>query len=102
MAIVEVSITPIGTATPSVSRYVAEAHKTLIGTPGLKARLTPMSTVLEGDLDLILNAIRQAQEAVFDAGALRVSTSIKIDDRRDQVGTMEGKIKAVAEQLQGD
>lgn len=100
MAIVEVSITPIGTATPSVSKYVAQAHRTLIETPGLKAQLTPMSTVLEGDLDLILQAIRQAQEAVFAAGAQRVSTSMKIDDRRDRTGTMEGKLKAVAAELE--
>jgi uncharacterized protein (TIGR00106 family) len=100
VAIVEVSITPIGTATPSVSKYVAQAHKALIETPGLKAQLTPMSTVLEGDLDLILQAIRQAQETVFAAGAQRVSTSIKIDDRRDRQGTMEGKLRAVQEQLQ--
>ncbi|MFZ5815610.1 MAG: MTH1187 family thiamine-binding protein [Bacillota bacterium] len=99
MAIVEVSITPLGTATPSVSQYVARAHKILVETPGLKAQLTPMSTVLEGDLDLILKAIRQAQEAVFAAGALRVSTSIKIDDRRDRPGSMEEKVRRVQEQI---
>jgi len=99
MAIVEVSITPLGTGTPSVSQFVAQAHKRLIETPGLKAQLTPMSTVLEGDLDLILKAIREAQEAVFAAGALRVSTSVKIDDRRDRIGTMEGKVRAVEEKL---
>lgn len=101
MAIVEVSITPLGTATPSVSKYVAQAHKALVETPGLKAQLTPMSTVLEGDLDLILKAIRTAQETVFAAGAQRVSTSIKIDDRRDRTGTMEAKVRAVEEQLKG-
>lgn len=99
MAIVEVSIAPLGTATPSVSKYVAQAHKVLVETPGLKAQLTPMSTVLEGDLDLILQAIRQAQETVFAAGAQRVSTSIKIDDRRDRTGSMEAKMRAVTEQL---
>ncbi len=99
MAIVEVSITPLGTGTPSVSRYVAQAHKRLAETPGLKVQLTPMSTVLEGDLDLILKAIREAQEAVFAAGAVRVSTSMKIDDRRDRAGTMEAKVKAVEDLL---
>lgn len=100
MAIVEVSITPLGTATPSVSKYVAQAHKVLVETEGLKVQLTPMSTVLEGDLDLILKAVRQAQEAVFAAGAQRVSTAMKIDDRRDRTGTMEEKVRAVQEQLQ--
>lgn len=99
VAIVEVSITPLGTATPSVSKYVAQAHRILIETPGLKAQLTPMSTVLEGDLDLILQAIRRAQETVFATGAQRVSTSMKIDDRRDRTGTMEEKVRAVEEQL---
>lgn len=35
------------------------------------------------------------QEAVFAAGAVRVSTVVKIDDRRDRVVTMEDKVRSV-------
>lgn len=35
----------------------------------------------------------------FDAGAKRVVTTIRIDDRRDKPMTIEGKIKAVKDKL---
>jgi uncharacterized protein YqgV (UPF0045/DUF77 family) len=40
-------------------------------------------------------------ESPFSEGAMRVSTSIRIDDRRDTKATMESKLKAVEEKLQG-
>ena len=99
MAIVEVSITPLGTADPSVSRYVAGCLR-IVRESGLSHQLTPMGTVLEGDLDEILRVIRQMQESVFAAGALRVSTLVKIDDRRDRpTHSMAGKIRSVEEKL---
>jgi len=59
-----------------------------------------MGTILEGDLDEILRIIRQMQESVFTAGAVRVSTLIKIDDRRDKpTHTMAGKVRSVEEKL---
>lgn len=99
MAIVQVTIVPIGSETPSVSKYVASCHKVLDNYPELKYQLTPMSTCIEGDLDLILKAVREMHEVPYGEGAKRVSTSIKIDDRRDKLGTMEQKIKAVEEKL---
>lgn len=36
-------------------------------------------------------------EVLFDNGAMRVSTSITIDDRRDKKGTMEQKLQSVDE-----
>ncbi len=41
------------------------------------------------------------QEAVFEAGALRVSTVIKIDERRDRPVRMDEKVSAVEERLAG-
>jgi len=99
MAIAQVSITPIGTGSPSVSKYVANCHKVLDGIPGVKWQLTPMATVLEGELDLLLQAVRQMHEVPFTEGALRVSTLIKIDDRRDKPGTMDGKMASVLTKL---
>jgi uncharacterized protein (TIGR00106 family) len=99
MAIAEVTIAPLGTGSPSVSRYVAECHKVLAQEKGLKYQLTPMSTIIEGDLDRIFEAVRKMHEVPFAAGAMRVSTSIKIDDRRDKELTMAGKIQSVEEKL---
>jgi uncharacterized protein YqgV (UPF0045/DUF77 family) len=38
-------------------------------------------------------------EVPFGEGAQRVSTLIRIDDRRDKVSTMAGKVKAVTDKL---
>jgi uncharacterized protein (TIGR00106 family) len=98
MAIVFLTITPLGTATPSVSRYVAGVERVLRES-GLKHQLTAMGTIVEGDLDEILAVVRKMHEHPFTQGAVRVSTSIKIDDRRDKVATMEGKMRSVEEKL---
>lgn len=99
MAVVEVTIMPLGTGSASISQYVADCHKVLQEDQTLKVALTPMATILEGDLDRILAAIRKMHEVPFAAGAARVSTSIRIDDRRDKTLTMQGKLQAVEEKL---
>jgi uncharacterized protein (TIGR00106 family) len=99
MAIVETSITPIGTAGTSVSKYVAKCHEVLKDFPEIKYQLTPMGTILEGDLKEILTLIEKMHEVPFDQGANRVSTLIKIDDRRDKNSTMEGKMESVLSKL---
>lgn len=98
--IVEVTIVPLGTATPSLSPYVAEVEKVLAKHTRIKSMLTPMATILEGDLDDILTAIREMHEAPFLKGAKRVSTRISIDDRRDKQTSMERKVKVVKDLLE--
>ncbi|HSM94092.1 MAG TPA: MTH1187 family thiamine-binding protein [Anaeromyxobacteraceae bacterium] len=100
MAIVFLTITPLGTATPSVSRYVAGVERVLDAS-GLKHQLTAMGTIIEGDLDEILAVVRRMHEHPFGQGALRVTTSIRIDDRRDKVATIDSKMKSVEEKLKG-
>jgi uncharacterized protein (TIGR00106 family) len=100
MAIVFLTITPLGTATPSVSKYVAGVER-ILRESGLKHQLTAMGTIIEGDLDEILAVVRRMHEHPFAQGALRVSTSIRIDDRRDRVATIEGKMRSVEEKLKG-
>ncbi len=100
MAIVFLTITPLGTATPSVSRYVAGVER-ILREAGLKSELTAMGTIIEGELDAILPVIRRMHEHPFTQGALRVSTSIRIDDRRDKAATIEGKVRSVEEKLKG-
>ncbi len=98
MAIVAVSISPVG-AGVSVSQYVAAAHRVLREQDRVHYRLDPMFTNLEGDLDEILPLIRDMQEAVFAAGAQRVGTVIKIDERRDRATNMAEKVAKVEEIL---
>ena len=99
MAIIEVSIIPLGTKTPSISKHIANALKVL-KKEDVKYELTSMGTIIEGDLEEILELARRMHEAVFESEeVLRVATTIKIDDRRDKPLSMEGKIKSVKEKL---
>ena len=49
MAIAEISVVPLGTKTPSVSRYVARAIKVLEKQKEVKYEITAMGTIIEGD-----------------------------------------------------
>ena len=99
MAIVAVSISPVGVGV-SLSRYVAAAERVVRGQSRIRFRLDPMFTTLEGDVDEVFALIRQMQEAVFEAGAVRVGTVIKIDDRRDRGVQMEDKLQSVEKKLE--
>lgn len=98
MAMMEISIVPIGTGTPSLSAYVAGVVRVLQAA-GLEYELGPMGTVVVGEVEQLLAVARQMHEAPFAMGALRVATTIKLDDRRDQELTIAGKVRAVEERL---
>lgn len=95
MAIVAVSVAPLGTGDTSVSKYVAEAERVLQKYPDLEYRLDPMFTTIQGDLARIFEAIVDMHEVVAEMGALRISTVVKIDDRRDSSASMDEKVKVV-------
>ncbi len=97
--IAEVVISPRIPGPGGTSYYVADAEK-ILRSHDLKVMLTPMSTILEGELDEVLAAIREAHESPFAKGVQRVSTILRIDDRRDKELTMEGKVQAVEEKLE--
>ncbi len=97
----EVTIVPVGTESPSVSRYVADIHRVLESAiEPVKVQLTPMSTILEGTLEDLFAVVRRMHEVPFEKGAMRVNTSIRIDERRDKESTMESKLASVREKLQ--
>ncbi|MCA9512639.1 MAG: MTH1187 family thiamine-binding protein [Myxococcota bacterium] len=98
MAIAAVSIAPVGEGT-SVSAYVAAALRVVRAQERVRYRLDPMFTTLEGDLRDILDLVLAMEEAVFAAGARRVGTVLKIDDRRDRTASMEAKVEAVERKL---
>lgn len=99
MAIVRVSIVPLGTGSTSLSDYVSRAVKLVREHEDISCELTSMGTILEGDLDRILKVVRDMHETVFAAGAQRVLTSITIDDRRDKPAKMAEKVRSVEDKL---
>lgn len=94
MAVAELSVVPVGTGSPGVSRYVIEALK-VIKKSGLTYELCSMGTSVEGPLGKILKVTRQVHQGAFRLGAERVITTLKIDERRDKPLSIAGKKKAV-------
>ena len=93
--IVELTVVPLGTASPSVSRYVAACLEPLKNAKDVRYQITPMGTVVEGPLERVMELAIKMHEVPFTKGAQRVVTTIKIDDRRDRMPSMEDKVAAV-------
>jgi uncharacterized protein (TIGR00106 family) len=94
MIIAEISVAPVGVGT-SLSSYVKHAH-TAIKNANVKYHTGPMSTSFEAEnLDQLFAVVKAAHEAVLNAGAPRVLTTLKIDDRRDKDAHMDHKVKAI-------
>jgi len=100
MPIAEITVVPSGVG-PSVSDYVARAIKVIEKHEDVRFQLTPMGTVIEGELDSILDVIRDVHNCAFDDRVRRVLTLVKIDERRDKALTMEGKLNSVRSKLSG-
>jgi uncharacterized protein (TIGR00106 family) len=52
----------------------------VIAESGVKYEVGPMETVMEGQLDTLLEVAKQAHRACFEGGAEKVVTLIKIGD----------------------
>jgi uncharacterized protein (TIGR00106 family) len=102
VAIVDVTVIPIGTETPSVSKFVAEIQSILTKYQEqgvISYQLTPMSTLIEGELSVLFEVIQAIHESPFQNGIQRVATNIRIDDRRDKKVTMNDKLDSVKREL---
>jgi len=99
MAILEISVVPIGTKDTSLSSYVAECLRILKKEKKVLYELTSMGTNIEGDLRDLIRIGLKMHETPFKKGVSRVLTTIKIDDRRDKKGTLSGKKRAVQSKL---
>ena len=94
--LVEFSVVPLGKG-ESVSEYVAECMK-IVRDSGVRYLLTPMATILEGDMEEVMEVITKCHRRVLEMSD-RVITTIKIDDRKGRKDAMTQKIKSVEEKL---
>ncbi|MFX1283637.1 MAG: MTH1187 family thiamine-binding protein [Promethearchaeota archaeon] len=94
--IADITTFPVGVGT-SLSKFVREAAKEIDNYKGIKVIHHPMGTVIEADsLEQIFDVTRLAHEAILKAGALRVLTQLRIDDRKDKPRKMEDKVAAIS------
>lgn len=91
MAVAELSIIPV--VDGSLREYVKIALEA-VRESGLTYEVGAMGTTIEGELDQLLAVAAEAHQAVMAAGAGRVVTSIRIDDRHGGV-SIEGKLRGL-------
>ena len=94
----EIAMIPVGTGSASYSRMVADSIK-VIQQHGLKYEVTATGTNVEGDLDTILQTVKDMEEVPFKEGADRVVLMLRIDDRRDKPISLEYEEQSAAEKM---
>ena len=80
-----------------MGEYVARCVD-IVDRSGLAYRLNPMGTVVEGPFDEVLRLIARCHKAVAK-DCERVSTTIKIDDRKGATRQLVAKIASVERRL---
>lgn len=96
MPILEISVVPVGSNTPSFSSNVSQAVN-IIKEKGLNYQVTPTATVIEGSLDELMEVAKQIHQNEITNGTQRVVTNICIDDRIDKPMTLEHQVEVVNE-----
>ena len=64
----------------------------VISESGLKYRVCPFETVLEGPYDEIMKVVEKLQQKCFDSGADELMVYIKIQNRKNTKVTIEDKM----------
>jgi uncharacterized protein (TIGR00106 family) len=98
MALMEITIIPVGLGTPSIGDYIADVQRELAKTK-FPYILSDMGTVIEGDAGELLSLAAKLHELPFARGVRRVDTRIVIDDRRDKAVHLGEKTKSVHARL---
>jgi len=95
LIVAEIVVTPIGTSKTGLSDYIAKALDE-IKKAGVKYQLHPMGTVFEAaDLETAFKITKACHQAVIKAGAKRVLTTLRLDERLDQPHTMKERVERV-------
>jgi len=94
MVIAQLSIAPVGKEV-SLHQYV-QLVIDILKKEQICFETNAMATVIQtNDLATLFSVVHKAHQAVIDAGADRVITELKIDDRRDKQASMHSKISAL-------
>lgn len=98
MALMHLTIIPLGTGSASVGEFVADIHQSL-AMSGFPYELNDMGTIIEGRPEELLKLAAQLAELPFTKGITRVVTHISLDDRRDRSVSLGDKSVSVADRL---
>ena len=96
MYLLEFSMSPLHKG-ESVSRYVARSLE-IIDASGLDYRLHAMGTIVEGELDELLDVLNKCFAAMAE-DCDRITCTAKFDYRRGYQGRLESKVASVEKKL---
>lgn len=99
MALMQLSIIPLGTGSPSVGQFVADIQQAL-QQEGANFKLNDMGTTIEGESAELLALAAKIHELPFQKGVQRVVTQITMDDRRDKKVALGDKLASVQARLE--
>lgn len=91
MATINLSFQVLPKVSDDSTYRVVDAAIEVVQKSGVKYEVGPMETTMEGELDQLLEIVKEAQDVCIKNGADRVMTIIKIDYNPNGV-TMEEKI----------
>ena len=93
--IVEIAVVPVGTGSTSIGDYV-RAVVGVISRFGYRYVVGPMGTSVElPRVEELGRLISEIHEELARMGVKRISTIVRIDDRRDREATMEYMVRRV-------
>ena len=101
MALMQITIIPVGTGSTSVGRFVADVQR-LLEDAGVEFALNDMGTEIYGEPAELLRLAARIHEEPFRQGAERVVTQIVLDDRRDLDRRIGDKRRAVLARLEDE
>ena len=71
---------------------IVDAAIAAIKRTGLPWKVCPFETVVEGTYEEVINTLRLAQDACYEAGAASVITNVKIQTSAEEDVTIESKV----------
>jgi uncharacterized protein (TIGR00106 family) len=98
MAIMEISVIPLGLGRTGIGDYLADLERYLLK-ENIPHQLTDMATLVQGEPGTLLQVAQALHELPFAKGVKRVVTRIVIDDRRDKEVRLGDKIRSVQARL---
>ena len=96
MVLLEFSMSPLAKG-ESVSPYVARSLE-IIDASGLDYRLHAMGTIIEGEVEQVLEVLQKCFAAMAE-DCDRITCTAKFDYRRGYSGRLESKVASVEEKL---
>lgn len=96
MAICNVSLQVIPNVEEERIYPVVDKVIEYIASTGVKYEVSAMETTMEGELNFLLEIVKNAQDICIKEGAKRVCSMVKIDYKQEGV-TMDEKIKKYRE-----